>query len=353
MKILFIYQYCLLGGVTTQLVNRLEGLQDEWEVHFLFLGEYGGKTAFKNQEHVYIANTSKQFKKLLDYHQYDAISVIDTNQVYEWLKYCEYKGLIINEVHTTTKNLDKINQLKNEKRIHLICTPSVYMKNVIENTYGFKGQIPIEVIPNCIDLNVFRRSIQPLMENKPMILWVGKLDDHKRWYDFLEIARKLTYEYKRNDLQYVMVGGATASQPQINELMRQLGEKKLMDKVKWYSSIPYGEMYKIYNLVRQSGGVYASTTENESFGMTVLESMSIGVSIAVPSVGGLVELCEKHRDTTLYTPKNLNMACDKILAQIGKQPEYEVAQYSPFIVCQHFKQIITKYLNELKLRGGK
>lgn len=345
MRILFIYQYCLLGGVTTQLVNRLEGLKDEWDVHFLFLGDYGGRKAFQNQDAVYIINNYYEFKRMIERNHYDVISIIDTNQIYEWLKSCEYKGVIMNEVHTTTRNLQKIQQLKDEKRIKLMITPSQYMKRTIEDSYGFKGVMPVEVLPNCIDPHKFPIRHRETSQPPHWILWVGKLDDHKRWYDFLEIARKLEYEYNQTELQYIMVGGITAKQEVVDTFMNQLRDKKLMHKVKWYSAINYEEMYELYGRVYESGGVYVSTTTNESFGMTVLEAMCMHLPVVVPRVGALTELCEAYGGDTLYTFQNLDEACRKILKQLNQERAYGVEQYAPKLIGKRFKDIVQQYIS--------
>ena len=54
MKILFIYKYAILGGVTTQLVNRLSTFNKYFECHFAFLNDYGGTSAFNDYQNVYI-----------------------------------------------------------------------------------------------------------------------------------------------------------------------------------------------------------------------------------------------------------------------------------------------------------
>ncbi|MGL4345856.1 MAG: glycosyltransferase family 4 protein [Cellulosilyticaceae bacterium] len=350
MKILFVYQYCLLGGVTTQLVNRLDGLRQGWDVHFVFLGEYGGKKAFGDYKHIYIINNPEKFRQLVVAEDYDVISIIDTNEVYNWLARCNYKGLVINEVHTTTKNLEKLKFLKNEKQIHLMLTPSHYMKKVIEEEYGFGGHMPIEVMPNCVNLEKFYPVENEMGQEGPLILWVGKLDDHKRWYDFVEIAKKLEYEYRLKDAKYMMVGGITAKQEVVDRLMKQLYELDLLGKTTWYSAIGYDEMQEIYAKVYQSGGVYVSTTVNESFGMTVLEAMCMKVPLVVPRVGALVELCEPYGENIMYTPLSLSEASEKIMRQVGSKPQYDIAMYSTENVCQIFQKVILKYFNEFRIK---
>ncbi len=337
-KILFIYKYAILGGVTTQLVNRFKGLENKALCHFAFMSDYGGTFAFNNYEHVYILNDKSDLIFLINSNNYDAISIIDTNEVYPWIIESEYNGLVVNEVHTTTSNIDKISELKNFPIIDLILTPSLYMKNLIENEYGFKGIIPVNVLPNCLDFSKFKYDENINPDNKNTILWIGKLDDHKRWYDFIEICNKLEKEYTKYDFEYIVIGGVTAKPEVISNLMRKVVDYNLLDKLTWYSYIGYDDMYKIYSKVKSSGGVYVSTTTNESFGMTILECMSIGLPVVVPNVGAISELIQY--DNSLYSFGDLDSACSLIINQLNKNYRYNIYQYDIYNVGNIFLNII-------------
>lgn len=344
MKILFIYKYCILGGVTTQLSNRLEGFKDNIDCHFAFLEDYGGKVAFKDYPYVYILKNEAELNNLIRKYRYDIISVIDTNEVYKWIKNADYNGFVINEVHTTTENLKNINELKKEKPMDIIITPSEYMKNTIENKYSFKDIVPVEILPNCLELNKF--SYEPSkfikIENKIPILWVGKLDNHKRFLDFLKVCYKLETNYNMYDFQYVIVGGITAKETKIDEFIDIIIDYGILSKVTWYSSISYEDMYKIYSLIKQHKGVYVSTTINESFGMSILEAMAIGLPVVVPNVGALTEL-PYDNNYSLYPFGNLDYACELIKEQIGKNYKYQIENYSINGIYRKFNEIISKY----------
>jgi glycosyltransferase involved in cell wall biosynthesis len=347
MKILFIYKYAILGGVTTQLVNRLSIFKNNFECHFAFLNDYGGISAFNNYPHAYILKNSDEFKSLLNANKYDILSIIDTNEVYYWLESTNFNGFIINEVHTTTSNIDKLIELKDNKMINLILTPSNYMKTLIENTYNFNANIPVEVLPNCLDFSKFYFDNSQVSTLKNTVLWIGKLDNHKRWYDFLDLCNKLNQEYKSQNFNYIIVGGITAPNSTVNLLLKKLMDFKLVEKTIWYPSIQYSDMYKIYSRVKSSGGVYVSTTKDESFGMTVLESMSIGLPCVVPNLGALPELFNKDiKSKFLYTPKNLNMACKLIIDNLNTSPQFDLSNYTPSETLKKFKYILNKYNNK-------
>lgn len=345
MKILFIYKYAILGGVTTQLVNRLSTFNKYFECHFAFLNDYGGTSAFNDYTNVYIIKNQYEFNDLIISNKYDILSIIDTNEIYDWIDNLDFNGFIINEVHTTTLNLNKINELKNNKFINLILTPSYYMKNLIENSYGFKSIFPIEVLPNCLDFNKFNYDKYQEYSKEPSILWIGKLDNHKRWNDFIEVCRRLESNYKDYKFNYKIVGGVTANNSVTNTFVRNLIEYNLIEKTTWYPSIKYSDMYKIYSMVRSSGGVYVSTTKNESFGMTILESMSIGLPTIVPNLGAIPELFDKDsKSEFLYTPRNLDMCCKLIIQNLNSTTSLDLSKYTPNKVLDTFLDILNKYI---------
>lgn len=352
MKILFIDLYAVLGGVTMQLLNRFRSLSPSIECHFSFLYDYGATKLFENYKHVYILNGRDSLAKLVEKYNYDIISIIDANIVYKWLSSIQYNGFIINEVHTTyPSNLNNLKKLKENPKMDLIVTPSDYMKNIIENEYGFKGRIPVEVIPNCLDFSKFKYKASKKVEKTCKILWVGRLDSHKRYEDFLRICENLEHKYKGYNFEYIIVGGCNASELVIDNLLKKSIEYGILDKLTWYSAIDYFDMYKIYSMVKDSGGIYVSTSSNESFGMTVLEAMSIGIPVVVPNVGALSEIiCKNEHINSLYEPENLSDACQLIIKQLNRNIEYNLSNYTLEKNLENFKEIINTYYRNKQKR---
>lgn len=343
MKILFIDMYAVLGGVPVVLLNRYQGLKKEFECHFAFLYDYGGTSLFDGYENVYILKNRDNLLKLIDEYNYDVISIIDSNIIYEWIAKSEYKGLIINEVHTTYQiNLDKLSSLIGNPPMDVIITPSEYMKNIIEDKYKFKNVIPIEVVPNCLDLKNFIYSENKINDKVHKILWIGRLDKHKRYMDFLKICRKLKTEYKEHKFEYILVGGVNSTEEDIDELVNKSIEYDIFKDLKWYSSIEYNDMCKIYSEAKLSGGVYISTSTNESFGMTVLEAMAMGLPVVIPNVGALPELVYEY-ENSIYNLGDLDKACELIVKQLDNKPIYNLEKYSIDSYVKKFQYILEKY----------
>lgn len=311
LKILYFYKFCVLGGVTTQLANRLKFLRHHSEVHFAFLEDYGGASAFEGYEHVRILGTVEEIKSYIAAYNFDVIISIDTYELYEALGPVEEGKVIIHEVHTTySEPLQKLAHSKDSLPFHYVITPSAYMKGYL-HSIGIVGAFHIN---NCLDTDLFQYEADT--EQRPAtILWVGKLDDHKNWSSYLNIAGKLNA--RMPELQFMLVGGYTAPDEIKNQLMVKV-EQQGIKHFKWISKVDYDEMHSYYSSVAQSGGIYVSTTINESFGMTVLEAMACRCPVVVPSVGALPELLDGPLNVSLYESGNEAECVDRLITLLER-----------------------------------
>lgn len=301
MKILFIYKYGVLGGVTTQLVNRLKYLGNYCEPHFAFLSDHGGRLAFGEYPNTCILSSVKEIAKYINNGAFNAVISIDTYETYEALKFSNYKGTVIHEVHTTyPQSLVPLFSLKQEAPMDYFITPSNYIRDKVNNEIGFSGIRPVYCVENCLDLERFKISeISSTEKNeKKIILWIGKLDYHKNWESFLSIAGKIAQI--RDGFEFWLVGGYTNSTAVQDLMKNNVSQYGLQDVFKWFPCIEYRDMPNIYAMAAKSGGMYISTSTNESFGMTIAEAMACGCPVVAPKVGAIPELLNGDLLNCLY-----------------------------------------------------
>ena len=297
MKILFVYRYAILGGVTTQLSNRLCVLQDGIEAYFGFLEDHGGLQAFGDYPHTRLFRKSEELRAFVKAAELDMILVVDTPEAYQPILDSGFSGTIVNEVHTTTRNLDYLKDLPC-MWVDAMITPSKYLAGRIEGEYGFKGRIPCFVAPNCVDTERFRLAQPTASLNGPVVLWVGKLDDHKNWRGFLEAAAAIAAS--RQDCSFWMVGGESAADGVALELLEEAGRLRLLQRLHWLPRIEYEQMPAVYSAVAASGGVCLSTSRDEAFGMSIVEAMACGCPAVAAAVGAIPEILEGRLSRNLY-----------------------------------------------------
>lgn len=335
MKLLYIYKYAILGGVTTQLVNRFNYLKNHIEVHFLYIQEHGGTAAFNGYKNVIVEKDTTKIAKYIDEHKFDFVACIDTMEGYEALKKSKHKPVIISEVHTTTKNFYMLNDLKKELPMDVFITPSNYLKDRIYNELGFKGLKECYVVENCLDTEMFNCNYTVKEHDKKIIAWVGKLDEHKNWRKLLNVASKICV--LREDVEFWILGGYTAPEYVVKEFLDKINEYDLFDKVKWYSYVDYKKMPVLYNKVAKSNGLHLSTSKNESFGMTALEAMACKCPLVMPRVGALPEILDENLCVNLYDYENNEELIEKILNLLeGSKMKMATENYG-------YNKVINKY----------
>jgi glycosyltransferase involved in cell wall biosynthesis len=314
LKVAYFYRYLILGGVSTQLANRLKYLREYITPYFGYVEEHGGRTVFGDWPHVYVLPDEKKQYEFIKENNFDAAIVIDTPEVYTPLSKANYQGTVINEVHTTTSNLPYLDNLRSDpemvKRLSAMIAPSDYLVDRIKGEFGFDGIMPVYSVSNCLDMSKFAFDPTTPKPQKPIVLWVGKLDEHKNWKGFLEVAALLTK--KGVDCDFWLAGGQTAPEKVVAQLYSKICELSLSDRVRWLCQVDYDYMNRLYSMVSESGGCMLVTSINESFGMSVAEAMACKCPVVVSKVGALPDLVEHGVNGFLYNLDFLGEAVELV-----------------------------------------
>lgn len=288
MKILYCYRYGILGGVCTQLINRLAVLTggDDIEAHLLFKQDHGISRTLEGFPNLHFESRPARIPDLVRRHGIDVAVVIDTPEFLRVLSGVDDLP-VITEVHSTLQQGLQYLHDRSWPTIGYI-VPSRYMKQVLHERFDLSDQEPVEICPNCLDGELFPVVDVKPSPTRPVYCWVGKLDDHKNWRGFLEFARLL--KEKATAAEFWLVGGETAPAAEEQEFLAQLDSLGLCDSARWFPRIEYRSMHRVYAAVRQSGGATIVTSKDESFGMSVLEALACGCSVVAPRVGALPEI---------------------------------------------------------------
>jgi glycosyltransferase involved in cell wall biosynthesis len=149
--------------------------------------------------------------------------------------------------------------------------------------------------------------------------WVGKLDAHKNWRGFLEVASKISRRAPK--AYFWLVGGHTASTATQTELVDEVADRGLAARCRWFPRIEYLAMSRLYAAVRQSGGATVVTSINESFGMSVLEALVCGCPVVAADVGALSEMAPDEPYLRLYERGDHGRAAKLALEMMDEGPQ--------------------------------
>lgn len=288
MRILYCYRYGILGGVCTQLINRLKVMMSQpgVEAHLLFARDYGIGQTLADYPFLYFQEDPAKARDLARALSCDAAVVIDSPEFLDALT-----GLVdvalITEVHTTTqRGLRYLTAAQRETTGYIV--PSEYSRQILRNRFRIGEQLPVHVVSNSLDATAFPWITPPQSSPRPIIGWIGKLDDHKNWKGLLEFASELMQTGFDSD--FWLIGGETAPQSVEQELLQEVYGRGLVSRFRWFPRIEYAAMCRAFGVIRKSGGFTLVTSIDESFGMSVLESLVCGCPVLASCVGALPEL---------------------------------------------------------------
>jgi phosphatidylinositol alpha-mannosyltransferase len=169
----------------------------------------------------------------------------------------------------------------------------------------------VEVIPNGVDVELFRRPTAPAPDLPPgrTVLWVNRLDPQKGFRVMVRAFALLAQG--RDDVALVVVGdgadaGAVATLPEA-----------IRGRVAMLGRVPHGELPPYH----AAADVYVSpAVGQESFGIVLVEAMAAGVPVVATDIPGYREVVRDGVDGLLVPPGDagaLAAAVGRVLDDAG------------------------------------
>ncbi|SEK29761.1 glycosyltransferase family 4 protein [Nonomuraea pusilla] len=314
MKVLFCYRYGVIGGVSTQLLNRYTHFSAEFEIGVLYESDHGMVGHFPPGV-ARVAGTDEAREAAIREAEPDVVVVIDSPGFLSAWRRAGSPGSLVLEVHTTTANLSYLDELV--VRPDHVVTVSEYMREKL----AALGLSPISVVPNCLDERWYAETVPPALGTAP-VAWIGKLDGHKRWRAAADLLDRIATA--RPGVTPLIVGGYTAPASEVAALTTKLATSPALGAARWLPRLDYDLMPGLYSAVAANGGLTVSTTTDESFGMSVAEALVRGCPVVAPAVGALPEILPEE---ALYPPGDWAGAAERALRGLA-DPDFRAALLS-------------------------
>jgi glycosyltransferase involved in cell wall biosynthesis len=333
MKILYIYLFMSLGGVETVLKNRCEGFQAIGvKADFIFLEDHGGGSSFRTLQNaqVFVTNDHREIEKIISRGDYDVITVIDTPQVHALLRNIAKSQKVIMEVHTPHPLMRKYIQTDVIEDAIAVIVPTATFGKMVESEMK-RPHPPIIPLPNPIN-RLFLKNIENLPKrDRVPIAYVGRIEQIKDWKESTKIVQHVVRRHKNID--FFMVGRLIDEKPE--DIFRAFSRQGLTGHVRWIPFIEYDRMPLFYNYISSNNGVYLTSSKGESFGMTLIESMSCKLPVVACNLPVFHEVLGEGTFGKIY--RSVEEAADHILSFIEKREEREL------FVMRAYQHVLNDY----------
>ena len=141
--------------------------------------------------------------------------------------------------------------------------------------------LPIQVIPNAIDLSAFTPPVQRETDVSVRLLYVGRFNTFKNVETLVEAVGRLS-QMDVGDFELNLVGEGE-QRPVVERMVSELGLTRRVHFVGWVARDRIADHYR-------SADIFVTATTWEGMPNTVLEAMACGLPIVGTQASGLREL---------------------------------------------------------------
>ena len=309
MKVLFVYKYLTLGGVEAVLRARLDGLASSGiEAHAWFFHDYGGRSIFRGREDRVHVGGVEECLRFAREEGFGLLGSIDSEEVLPGLAGQTGPPRLVMECHSAyLANIEYLRGLA-AHRPAAVLVPSEAQRRLVLKRVD-RG-VDVRVIPNPLRRELVAEPAPfPAPPPHPVVAWIGRLDDHKNWQDFVRILGIL--DRRGIDCEAWIIGKPVEAGGAAR-LLAAARDEGILGRLRWFGALPHGRIPAFLDAVRDSGGVLVSTSRGESFGLTVAEAMARRCAVAAPAQGPFPEIVEDGVTGSLFTPGSIESAADRI-----------------------------------------
>lgn len=275
MNILFSF-FIPSGGVETLNRQRYYALSPRnINCHFLYL-QSGTGLQNKIDAPIFVTNNPVEIKEIIKKGNYDAIVVNSDLEVLKIINESDYSGLVIYENQGLGKDKAYAEYFITQYAKPILldyCDALLYPQtpHLIEAFEKHFPTIPKYCFHNSFNSKDFHYKKLP-KSPKPIIGWVGRLEENKNWRDFLTIGAALIKENPKINL-WMFEDSTLSTKNERVQFQKTVSKLQLKKHLKVFSNQPHHKMSMFFSRIGDSGGFLCSTSKVEGFGYAVLEAM--------------------------------------------------------------------------------
>ena len=231
----------------------------------------------------------------------------------------------------------------------LVISPSIGMRDVL---IKMGVNVPIEIVPNGVDLLPFRKSIQPVDRSElgfssedVILIYTGRLGPEKNLHFLLRCIAGTAQAYDHVNL--VLVGDG----PERDNLEDQVRHMHIASHVRFIGMVPYEKVHCY--LAMADAFVTASVTEVHP--LSVIEAMAIGLpvlGIQSPGISDTVQdgntgFLVQEEDLAAFTAKMIRLVTERDMrSRMGQKAKLASENFSiertTEMMVDHYQKVVAQ-----------
>ncbi len=310
MNILFVY-YVPSGGVETLNRQRSAALKQAGiNSHFLYFRK-ARDLVNDHEGPIFITDDDTEIKAILDNGNYQLMVIIsDYKSIPRFRRFGFTKPIILEIQGYGPKQVAK-SEMSNavpyvtEGGSGLMNPKTPHISHIFSELFP---RVPTFQFNNCFDSSRFTYKQLP-QEEKPIVAWIGRLEDNKNWREFLDIGHMLLQTVNQDIQLYMFEDPTLSTQEERDAFELKVQELKLADNLTLLPNIPNEKMADYYSMIGDSGGFLCSTSKVEGAPYSVLEALSCRCPVLTTDSDGVRSSIIHNRTGKYYPIGNIGAAC--------------------------------------------
>jgi len=174
--------------------------------------------------------------------------------------------------------------LNNSKQVIVL---SKFEQELLKDKFSF---LTSKILPNSIDTVIYNSQKSKKFIDKPVLLYLGRIEENKGLYELIEALKLLKCEF---DFRFILCGTGILTEYSIKEFSENLGNDfEFMGVVSGEDKL---------NIIKQSN-IFLLPSYFEGLPMALLETMADGIVPIVTNVGSMTSII-KHGINGMFVEK--------------------------------------------------
>ncbi|GAB6168173.1 glycosyltransferase family 4 protein [Clostridium carnis] len=252
---------------------------------------------------------------------------------------CHKNSLFNSTLVTVEAYMNKI--IKSYKAIDTIICPSYFVENELIKAGIEKSKI--KTMQNFLTIDI--KDIDVKVNKEKQVLYYGRLSEEKGIIQFLKSVK-----YIHPDISVKIIGTG----PQEEEILKYIRDNNLLN----VRLMGFKSGKSLYEEIARSRCTIIPSVWNETFGLTVIESMALGTPVLGSCLGGIKENIVDGINGYCFDPTNIeeiSTSINKIFnlddtsyREMSNNCVKHAGKFSLVEYCDNLMEIYTKLVNDKK-----